>query len=383
MKHFNLLFLAVSLLAVSCRQQTPKSEIEQPESPAEMNDNLLKIFIGTYTSPEGSKGIYQVQLDTSKGEFGPLELIAETVSPSFVALNADKSMLYAVNETVPDGMVTAFERGDDNSWKQTSKLPSLGDAPCHITLNDNESIIAVANYVSGNVVTYPLNANGDLVDQATIGQHEGTGPNAGRQEGPHAHFVQFSKDQKFLYAVDLGIDEIKAYPATENGIGTGFTALKLNPGDGPRHFVFHPTKDIAYVVNELSNTVSAVSVDPATGRFTEFDRLTTLPEDFTAHSQCAAIKISKDGQFLYASNRGHQSIAVYRLADDGSMELVDVVSTEGAWPRDFMLTPNGQHLLVANEQSDNITLFNRDVSTGLISYTGKQINISKPVCLIN
>ena len=383
MKYINLLCFATCLMAISCSQKKPTAETEQPQSTEKMNDNLLNIFIGTYTSSEGSKGIYQVKLDTATGEFGQVELVAETVSPSFLTLSKDKSKLYAVNETVPDGMVSAFERSEDDTWKQTSKLPSLGDAPCHVTVNDDRSIIAVANYVSGNVVAYPLNASGDLVDQATTGQHEGTGPNAGRQEGPHAHFVQFSKDQKFLYAVDLGIDEIKAYSVTENGIGTAITALKLNPGDGPRHFVFHPTLDVAYVINELSNTVSAVSVDPTTGQFTTFDRLTTLPEDFTEHSQCAAIKISKDGRFLYASNRGHQSIAIYQLADEGTMALLDVVSTEGAWPRDFMLTPNGQYLLVANEQSDNITLFNRDISTGLISYTGLQINISKPVCLIN
>ncbi|MEQ9301584.1 MAG: lactonase family protein [Cyclobacteriaceae bacterium] len=378
-----LLYLAIIMIAFSCNQQSPKTAIEQPQPPKEMNDNLLNIFIGTYTSPEGSKGIYQVKLDTEKGEFGQVELVAETVSPSFLALNKDKTKLYAANETVPDGVVTAFERSEGDTWKSTSKLPSLGDAPCHVTTNDDESIIVVANYVTGNVTAYPLNSNGDLVDQATTGQHEGVGPNAARQEAPHAHFVQFSKDQKFLYAVDLGIDEIKAYPVGENGLGESVTAIQLTPGDGPRHFVFHPTKDIAYIVNELTNTVIAANVDIESGQFSEFDRKTTLPEDFTEHSQCAAIKISKDGRFLYASNRGHQSIAIYALAADGSMELLEVTSTEGAWPRDFMLTPDGKHMLVANEQSDNIVLFNRDLDTGLLTYSGKQINVSKPVCLIN
>lgn len=383
MRKIHLLYLLTIIIGISCTQKQPKTALEQPESPKEMNDNLLNIFIGTYTSPEGSKGIYQVKLDTEKGEFGQVELIAETVSPSFLALNKDKTKLYAVNEMVPDGMSAAFERSDNDSWKATSELPSLGDAPCHVTTNDDESLIAVANYVTGNVTAYPLNANGDLVDQATTGQHEGVGPNEARQEAPHAHFVQFSKDQRYLYAVDLGIDEIKAYPVFKNGIGEGSTAIKLNPGDGPRHFVFHPSKDIAYVVNELTNTVIAVQVDTETGGFSEFDRKTTLPEDFTEHSQCAAIKISSDGRFLYASNRGHQSIAIYALADDGTMELLEVTSTEGAWPRDFMLTPDERHMLVANEQSDNIVLFNRDLDTGLITYSGKQINISKPVCLIN
>ncbi len=377
------LLLLIWLMAFGCSQKPTSTEIEQPQPTEEMNNNLLDVFIGTYTSEDGSQGIYQVQLDTASGEFGQLTLIAETPSPSYLALSEDKSKLYAVNELVPGGTLSAFEKSADGIWKETSKVSSLGDAPCHVALNDNESLIAVANYVTGNVSAYPLNADGDLLDQPSSGQHTGTGANADRQEGPHAHFVQFSKDQKFLYAVDLGIDEIKAYPVDANGIGEAKTAIQLTPGDGPRHFVFHPTKDIAYVVNELSNSVIAANVDLTTGEFTEFDRETTLPEDFTEHSQCADIHISSDGRFLYASNRGHHSIAAYTIADDGSIDLIDITSTEGDWPRSFMLTPNERHLLVANERSDNIVLFDRDIDTGRITYSGKQINVSKPVCLIN
>ncbi len=377
------LLLSIWLMAFGCSQKPTSTEIEQPQPTVEMNNNLLDVFIGTYTSEDGSQGIYQVQLDTASGEFGQLTLIAETPSPSYLALSEDKSKLYAVNELVPDGTLSAFEKSADGIWKETSKVSSLGDAPCHVALNVNESLIAVANYVTGNVSAYPLNTDGDLVDQPSSGQHAGTGPNADRQEGPHAHFVQFSKDQRFVYAVDLGIDEIKAYAVSADGIGEANTSIKLNPGDGPRHFVFHPTKDIAYVVNELSNSVIAANVDLTTGEFTEFDRETTLPEDITEHSQCADIHISSDGRFLYASNRGHHSIAAYAIADDGSIHLIDITSTEGDWPRNFMLTPNERHMLVANERSDNIVLFDRDIDTGRITYSGKQIKVSKPVCLIN
>lgn len=347
-----------------------------------MNDTHLPIFIGTYTSPEGSRGIYQVNLDTANGTFGEVALIAETVNPSYLVLNRERSILYTVNENVPDGMITAFERNSGDQWTPASALSNVGSAPCHLTLNENQSLIAVANYVSGNVVAYPLDATGSLLDEASAGQHAGAGPNTERQEAPHAHFVQFSKDGRWLYAVDLGIDEIKMYPLDNGRLGDARTALRLSPGDGPRHFVFHPVMDMAYVLNELSNTVIAVRVDQASGQFTAFDRQSTLPEDFSEHSQAAAIKISKDGRFLYVSNRGHQSIAIYALAEDGKPTLVAITTTEGAWPRDFMLTPNEEHLLVANEHSDNIALFDRDVATGLITYSGQQLSLSKPVCLI-
>ncbi|MEQ8711962.1 MAG: lactonase family protein [Cyclobacteriaceae bacterium] len=382
MKYASVVIIIIVSFLGSCGPKKSEKQVDKPETTEQMTSKL-NIFIGTYTSEDGSQGIYQVQLDTASGEFGQLTLIAETPSPSYLALSEDKSKLYAVNELVPDGTLSVFEKSADGIWKETSKVSSLGDAPCHVALNDNESLIAVANYVTGNVSAYPLNADGDLLDQPSLGQHAGTGPNTDRQEGPHAHFIQFSKDQKFLYAVDLGIDEIKAYPVDANGIGEAKTAIQLTPGDGPRHFVFHPTKDIAYVVNELSNSVIAVNVYLTTGEFTEFDRETTLPEDFTEHSQCADIHISSDGRFLYASNRGHHSIAAYAIADDGSIDLIDIRATEGEWPRNFMLTPNERHLLVANEWSDNVVLFDRDLKTGMITYSGKQIKISKPVCLIN
>ncbi len=380
-------FLVIPFLLSSMMSCTPNKSITEvdnqndPQSET-VKSNLLDVYIGTYTTEEGSKGIYKVPLDTSIGEFGEIQLVAQTVSPSFIALSKDKSRLYAVNEIVPDGYISTFVQNSGN-WEETSKLTSLGDAPCHIILNKDQSIIAVANYVTGNVTTYPLDEAGNFVDKASTGQHTGKGPNEARQEAPHAHFVQFSKNQKFLYAVDLGIDEIKTYSVSENGISEAKTAIKLNPGDGPRHFVFHPTLDIAYVINELSNTVSAVQVDPISGGMREFDRVTTLPEDFTEHSQCADIHISSDGKFLYASNRGHNSIAVYEISDDGKLTLKDITSVDGNWPRNFMLTPSETHLLVANERSDNIVLFDRDPNTGLISYSGKQVSVSKPVCLVN
>ncbi|MEM8894309.1 MAG: lactonase family protein [Bacteroidota bacterium] len=387
MKYVFLQIVTFSLFINGCTKQRPT--IDQGEQDAmttnqrtEIGSQHLDIFIGTYTSEEGSKGIYKVQLDTAKGEFGEVQLIAETASPSFIALNNDKTQLFAVNELVPDGTISSFTKGQDDQWTLISQLPALGSAPCHISINDQESMIAVANYVSGNVTSYPIN-QGTIEDKATTGQHEGTGPNAQRQEGPHAHFTQFSKDQQWLYVVDLGIDEIKAYPVVENGIGEAKSAIKLNLGDGPRHFVFHPTLDIAYVVNELSNTVIAAEVNTKTAEFTEFDRETTLPSDFEEHSQCADIHITSDGKFLYASNRGHNSIAVCSLGEEGKISLVDITSVEGNWPRNFMLTPNEEHLLVANEWSDNIVLFDRDPTTGLINYSGKQIALSKPVCLIN
>jgi 6-phosphogluconolactonase len=193
----------------------------------------------------------------------------------------------------------------------------------------------------------------------------------------------FARDDRFLYAVDLGLDAIIAYPLDENGIaGEPHIAMNMDPGDGPRHLIFHPTKDLAFVINELSNSVVSMTVDPVSGTFEKIDKQSTLPEGYTETSYCADIHISDDGKYLYGSNRGHNSIAVFSISESGALILLETESVRGEWPRNFALSPDGKHLLVANQHTNNVTVFSIDPETGLLNYTGNELKVFNPVCLV-
>lgn len=359
-------------MATSCVQK--QAQADEPEV-----DNKTEMLVGTYTGA-GSEGIYMLSFDPAEGTLSNKRLAATVKNPSFLTISADNRYVYSVGET-DSGVVAAFgwESGSD-SLKVINKVSAQGAAPCYIDYSSKQNMVAVANYVSGNVGFYGVKSDGSLMDEPVIFHHEGAGPNKNRQESPHAHCSIFSKDDRFVYVVDLGIDEVKVYPVGDT-VGAGSTALKLHPGDGPRHMVFHPDKDFAFIVNELSNTVVSASVNKETGELTMIDRAGTVPEDFKEHSQCADIHISKDGKHLYASNRGHHSIAIFNVAEDASLERVGVESVRGDWPRNFTLSPDERFLIVANERSDNIVVFKRDQQTGLLTFTGNEVSLSKPVCL--
>jgi 6-phosphogluconolactonase len=202
------------------------------------------------------------------------------------------------------------------------------------------------------------------------------------QESPRAHFAAFNTAGTYLYVVDLGIDKILVYPVSNDGlIGEGQTALEMDPGDGPRHLVFHPEKDLVFVVNELSNSVISAQVDPITGRMKRLDKKSTLPQGYSDKSYCADIHISKDGRFLYASNRGHNSIAIFKVLENGQVELMGTEPVQGDWPRNFAISPSGKHLLVANQNSNSITVFDVNPETGLLHFTGQKLEMEHPVCL--
>ncbi|MCB0669736.1 MAG: lactonase family protein, partial [Saprospiraceae bacterium] len=201
------------------------------------------------------------------------------------------------------------------------------------------------------------------------------------QKGPRAHCVKFDPNGKFLYTVDLGIDQIITYPVSASGVGEATSRFALDPGDGPRHFIFDPTRDLAYVVNELGSSVVSMRIDHNTGELTRIDKKGTLPEGFEGDNYCADIHISSDGKFLYASNRGHNSLAIFSVGDQGELEKIGVESVQGEWPRNFTLSPDEKYVLVANQNTDNITVFNRNTETGALTFTGNQYQLSKPVAL--
>ena len=360
------------VLMMSCTKQS--KTVEEEKEPMQMKN----LIVGTYTANE-SEGIYGLSFDPKNGEIGDKRLLAKTSNPSFLTQSADGQMVYAVNED-EKGMVSSFKWNEDRTGlKLMNQWPTNGMHPCYIDLEETTGSLAIANYSSGNVSFVKLRGDGSLGSNLQVIQHSGKGLTE-RQEGPHAHCTLFKGDN-WLYAVDLGIDQIIAYPVEGNQLSDPHIALELEPGDGPRHLTFHPDQDMAFVINELSNTVVSLKLDGGNGLFEEISRSSTLPEGFTGESYCADIHVSKDGRFLYASNRGHNSIAVFAISAEGELRFLEAESVQGNWPRNFALSPNGEYLLVANQYSNNIVVLRIDKPSGLLSYTGNQVNVSSPVFL--
>lgn len=372
MKRMNI--LALSILVMACTQK-PDKQASMNETEQEVSS--LELLVGTYTG-QGSDGIYQLSFNPETGELTDPKLMAELGNPSFLTISPDRQYVYSVSEG-DSGVVAAF-KWENQKLNLINSVSSGGANPCYIDLHQRK--VVLANYSSGNGGLYEVQGDGSLRSTNFAFQHEGTGPNESRQEAPHAHFSRFSSDGKFLYVVDLGIDQVMIYPVVGDSIGAGSVAFHLQPGDGPRHIAFDDNRNRAFIVTELSNAVVAVNVDQQTGVFEEIDRKSTLPEAFEGESYCADIHISEAGQFLYVSNRGANSIAIFEVDQDGKLELIGSEMVKGNWPRNFIFSPDEKFLLVANQESNNIVVFAKNPMTGLLTDTGHQIELSKPVCLV-
>jgi 6-phosphogluconolactonase len=373
-----LLFLVLLLIPAGCKNESKKSPTGMMEAPIQKEN--LKLLVGTFAEGDG-QGIYQLDFNPETGELTNSRRVAEENKPGYLYLSKDGNRVYSSNGTKP-GSVSAFQwNKDKTALNRVGNLPSIGDGACYVGVSPEEHLLAAANYSSGSIVLYPLDEKGGMIDDPQGIQHNGSGPHP-NQKSAHAHCVQFSQNGKFLYAVDLGMDQVLTYPIDSgNKLGKAEVGLQLDPGDGPRHLVFHPTENIVFVINELSSTVVSATVDEGTGVFTTVDKKSTLPDDYQEPNACADIHISKDGKFLYASNRGHNSIAVYSVSETGELKLLAIAPVQGDWPRNFTLSPDGNFLLVANQKSDNITVFAVDKQTGLLDYTGNRIRLPQPVCL--
>lgn len=349
------------------------------------------LYIGTYTR-RGGLGIYVTRFDTDNGAFGPVTLAAEAPNPSFLALHPSQPVLYAVNELVEDGvrgggMVSAFAL-DRESGGLTflNQQPTHGNSPCHLAVDATGSVVVSANYTTGNAAVMPIDATGSLYPPTHIHQHEGSSINARRQEGPHAHSVTIDPTNKYVYICDLGMDKVMIY-ALDREEGK----LRPNPaqnwarvtaGSGPRHFAFTPDQRFAYAINELDSTVNGFAFDSADGSLKDVCRLSTLPEDFDGRSHCADIHVHPSGRFLYGSNRGHDSIAIYAIDQrSGALTSLGYQSTQGKTPRNFTIDPTGRWLLAANQDTDDIYVFAIDEETGALTANGQSATASMPVCL--
>jgi 6-phosphogluconolactonase len=349
-------------------------------------------YVGTYTE-EGSKskGIYAFRFDAATSEITPLGLAAETTNPSFVALHPNGRYLYAVNEVgnykgPNSGGVSAFSI-DRATGKLTflNEMATRGADPCYITVDRTGKYVLVANYTGGSVAVFPVLADGKLGEASAFVQHTGHGTNPSRQEGPHAHSIDLSTDNRFAMVDDLGLDELDVYKfdATKGLLTPNSPPFaKLDAGAGPRHFVLRPDGKFAYVVTEMGHTVAVFSNDGASGKLQPLQTITTLPKDFTGRNDDAEIRVHPSGKFLYASNRGEDTIVIYAIdKSKGTLTQVGSAPTGGKEPRSFEIDPTGTMLFAANQKSDNIVVFRIDQKTGLLTPTGKVLEVSTPVCV--
>ncbi|MCD6090077.1 MAG: lactonase family protein [Bacteroidales bacterium] len=359
------------LLLVGC--QVNKNKLNQ-------ENNNYSFFVGTYTDGD-SKGIYKYQLQQD-GELKRIGLAVESVNPSFLAMSANKKFLLAVNEINQngEGSVESFLIQED-SLVFISKRSSGGEHPCFVSVN-KAGFVLTANYSSGNVGLLRLDNKGELTALLDVNQHLGSGINE-RQEAPHAHSIWFESGNDTIISADLGTNELwfsHLDTIQQKLISIKPYKLSMAPGAGPRHIAFHPNGKWIYVLNELACTITLVEkVD--NDQYKMGNSISTLPIDYKELNTSADIHITSDGKFLYASNRGHNSIVIYNVTNDGSLKIIGYQSTKGNGPRNFSLSPGDKYVLVANQYTNNIVAFKRDKTTGLLTYMS-QIEVPSPVCIL-
>lgn len=338
-------------------------------------------YIGTYTKGN-SEGIYRFTLDTTEGKLSTPVLAAELTDPTYVAISQDKKNLYAILKEAGSGGVSAYSINEDSGELTfLGKQLTPNGSSCHISVDSKKQVLVTSSYGEGVIESFPLHDDATPLPVSSTVKHEGQGPNEERQEKAHTHFAGFTPDERFIAVVDLGIDKVITYKI-HSGVLEEVNSLSVAPGSGPRHLTFHPNGKFAYVMAELVPEVIVLSFDSQTGSFSELQTVRTVPEDFKENNQGSAIHISDDGQFIYAANRGHDSIAVYEINQEtGKLTFVELVSTEGHWPRDFSLDPSGKFLIASNEQSGNLTLYARNEQDGKLTLLQKDVQVPFPVCV--
>jgi 6-phosphogluconolactonase len=345
-------------------------------------------YVGTYTGEDGgdSEGIYAFRFDDVTGKLTALGLAAATSNPSFLAVHPNRRFLYAANEN-PAGRVSAFSIDSaKGTLKLLNSVSSRGAGPCHVALDKAGRWLFVANYDSGSLAALPIHEDGSLGEASAFVQHSGSSVNAQRQAGPHAHSANVSPDGRFVLAADLGLDEILTYPIDDaKGLAsTKPLSINVAPGSGPRHLAFSPDGRFAYAVNEMLATVTVFQYNAANGSLREFQTISTLPEAFKGSKSSAEIAVHPNGKFVYASNRGHDTIAVFRVdaGDRGSLASEGWTSTEGKTPRNFAIDPSGRFLLSANQDSGNIVVFRIDQTSGGLTPAGVEVKLLSPVSIV-
>lgn len=378
------------LLPGYCRAGLLLTQAVKSQPDRRQSETLL--YVGTYTSNTKSDGIYVYSFDSGTGNLKLRETVKGVADPSFLTVDKKRGYLFAVNELVeyegkPCGSVSAFAIDQKTgSLSFLNKRSSLGGAPCHITVSDNGRFLLVANYLGGNVSVFPIRKGGAIGQAVDVVEFSGSGPNKERQLGPHAHSVTLDRNNRFAFAADLGTDKVMIYEFDKDR-GT----LRTNPaqaffqakaGAGPRHFAFHPNHKLAFVINELDSTISSLAYDEKVGTLKEIKTLSTLSPQSGNANACADVHVAADGNTLYGSNRGEDTIAAFTIdKNNGMIATLENVPTGGRRPRNFAIDPKGNFLLAANQDTNNLTVFGIDKATGRLRSTGINADVPAPVCL--
>lgn len=368
MKYLKLFLSIIMVSLIACSQYKGSQEF----------------YVGTYTA-EGGKGIYLCKLDEKTGSISLENTFPGVDNPSFVKLSPNKKYLYSVSETAKGngspGHVYAYKVEENKGLTLLNSQESVGDNPCHVDVSADGKYVLASNYSSGTFSLFGVKEDGSITQAIKTVHNQGNGPDTVRQEAAHAHSAKFSPFTDEVFNADLGTDQLNIFHLEDGTLlQHGQLFVKFAPGAGPRHFDFHPNGKVIYVISELNSTVSVLKKEDEGWGIKQ--SISTLPAGFDGESYCADIHISDDGRFLYGSNRGDNSIAVFGInPDDASLKLEEIVPVEGNWPRNFGITPDGKWMLVANQRSGNITVFKVDKKTGSIRYTGKEIKVPSPVCI--
>lgn len=347
-----------------------------------MTGNSQYLIVGTYTSGS-SHGIYVYDFDALTGKAKMVDSIAAS-NPSYIAVAPNNKYIYAVSEegkSKGGGKVASFAfDANRRKLKAINQQSAMGNDPCYIIVDKSGKWVIVGNYSSGNVTVLPILNDHSLAEAVSVVQHKGKGTNPKRQEGPHVHATVLSADNKYLFVADLGTDKIEIYNFDEKTGGLKPRGnMKLSNASGPRHFVFHPSGNWAYLVQELSGMIT--SFEYKDGNLTSKQSISLLPAEYEGEASAADIHVSPDGKYLYATNRkSSNTITIFKIEEkSGDLQLVNYQSTLGSTPRNFNFDPSGKYLLVANQDSDEIVIFNVDKATGLLNDSGNRISVSKPV----
>lgn len=353
----------------------------------------LLVYVGTYNRADDA-GIHWLKMNLADGslvKMGQLAKADAVRNPSFLAIHPGKRFLYSVNEVSDfnkaskDGAVSAFAIDPKTGGlKLLNQQSSKGAGPCHLVVDATGKNVLVANYGGGSVAALPIGEDGRLAAASSFVQHAGRSVTP-RQAAPNAHSINISPDNRFAYAADLGLDKVLVYAfnAMDGKLAPAKSpSAATAPGAGPRHFAFHPSGKFAYVINEMTLTVTAFAADKTTGALKEFQTASTLPRAVQGGDSTAEVQVHPSGKFLYGSNRGHDSIAVFTIDQEtGRLTPVQHQSTLGKTPRNFGLEPTGQFLVAANQSTGDLHSFRIDAATGKLTPTGHSIKVPQPVCV--
>jgi 6-phosphogluconolactonase len=368
--------LAIVLYA-TCGATGPQADAAEP-----------LVFISAF-KPGEEGAIHAFRLELKSGQLTPVQRTTGVASPFFLAVSPDRKFLYSIHAHKfggkEDEQVAAYAlAGRSGQLKLLNRQSALGSAACYLDVDATGKTVLVANYATGSVASLPVQADGALGPASSFFQHAGSSVDPKRQEGPHAHCIVVSPDNRFAYAADLGLDQVRGYrldAAAAKLSPTRPPFVKTPRGAGPRHLTFHPNGKWVYVINELSNSVTRFDYDAGSGALRERQTIATLPKEFAGQSYCADLKITPDGRFLYGTNRGHDSLAAYRIGDDGRLTLIGIQPSLGQGPQNLAIAPDGALLLCANMPGNNVAVFRIDPATGRLTSVGAPVAMPSPSCI--